>query len=205
MKAMMIMLAAACLVPVGIQAQPLAFDFDTDGDPSTVADQITADVGEIVEAYLVVSGLPAGFAYLHGLQYGLSISDGLELVGYGLVASDDGGLTGGMGIDDPAGDGAEGIALTLETAIPVGALPRFAMRFAVRVLDAGEQSVAVVPSTGWGTSYVGFVFLVSTSGSPDDVEEIVDAGAIEGQRTARINADPTPVDVVSWGAVKGSF
>ena len=51
---------ATCLalfaVPAG--AGTLAFDFDTDGDPGTIEDTIDAEVGELVEAYLVVEGIP---------------------------------------------------------------------------------------------------------------------------------------------------
>jgi hypothetical protein len=205
MKTMTTMLAIALVLPGVAHAQSLAFDFDTDQDPTTVESEITASVGEIVEAYLVVNDVPDGYGYLHGLQYGLALTGGLELVGIGLVPTVDGGLAGGMGLYDPDGDGPEGVLVTLDTPVDTETLPSFAMRFTVRVIADGAQTVSIVPSTGWGFPYDGFVYLVSTSGSLTQADEIVDAGAIDSQRVGTIAADPTPIETVSWSGMKAHF
>lgn len=177
-------------------AESLAFDFDVDGDPGTIDAEVTAEVGEIVQAYLVIDEIPPGHDYVHGFQYGLALSDGLEFVGMSVV-----GLEGGMGNDGTT----DGIIVTLDEPMLATEFPSFAMRFALKVVSASPQTAAIAPSTGWGNDYDGFLFLVSTTGVADDAITIEDVAAIEGQRVGRVNANPTPIEAVSWGEVKAHF
>jgi len=187
-------IALTVLVAAPASAGTLAFDFDTDEDPTTIESSISADVGELVEAYLVVEGIPEGYDYVHGLQFGLDLTAGLELAAIEVV-----GLVGAM-----AQDGSLGLAVLPEEPVAAADFPSFVMRFVFEVLDGGPQSASIIPSRGWGQEAGGFIYLVS-EGVDGAVVQVEDVDALATQRSANVNAPPLPVVNVSWGEMKAHF
>jgi hypothetical protein len=177
----------------------LAFDFDADGDPGTIQSDVEATPGEVLVANLVLSSIPNAHPWLRGAQFGIALTDGLEF----LTMS---------GPDASAlflQDDLDGIAVIFTDAIPVEELPVVIMRFAVRVTDESEQSMEVVPSTGWGVTYENF--LLSLADGPYDENHFLyeSAAAIPHQRRARVNeepeSDPTPDGPDTWSGVKQKY
>lgn len=191
MKILTLLAIALVSLPGVSSAESLAFDFDIDDDPGTIDPDITAEVGDVVLAYLVVNEIPAGFDYVYGLEFGLGLSDGLDFRGMSVV-----GLQGAM-----ATDGTNGwIVVTLDEPIPASEFPSFVVRFALKVTEASEQTARITPST---RSDGGFVYYVS---SPDaGLVTVEDVQAIEEQTIGRVNVVPTPTQIVSWGELKTHF
>lgn len=172
----------------------LAFDFDTDADPGTVDNTVEAEVGEIVEAYLVLSSLPVSHPWLKGVEFGLELTDGLSFVGMSAPTS------GALYLQD----GIEGIAVAFGHDVDVEELPVFIMRFALQVTASGVQSVEVVPSSGFGHTYTGFVLTLAEypGGEPILLQSYL---ALLEQRRGLVNEAATPNVVCSWADVKGRF
>jgi hypothetical protein len=187
--------AASAAILVGTaDARDIFFDFDSDGDPSTIENEVTADVGEILIGYMVVNDFPEEYGYLWAMQFGLDVSDGLELLGWSVPIERAGVLH----------DGPEGIAIALGSE-PFARedLPVFAVRFIVRVLEESPQSVSIVPSSGWNSPFEEIQLLVSVE--PDGGYIQIDSPLTEiEQIAARIN-ETTPIEETSWTAIKRLF
>ena len=191
MRRLVWLVIAAMSVAGGAQAQSLAFDFDTDGDPTTIESEITAEVGDIVEAYLVVEDFLTPYPLLWGLMFGLDATAGLQLIG--LYDTQD---SGGM-----MHDGSEGIALAYSNPFDRNELPVFVARFLFRVMDPSEQTVKLAASTGWGTTQTGVVWAVSDY--QGNVVEVTDANTLATQQIGRVqSSEQLPTIESSWGKIK---
>jgi hypothetical protein len=174
----------------------VAFDFDTDGDPSTIQNEIVADVGDLVQGYLVVGGFPEALHTLSAIQFGLESSSGLA---FRALAAADPSFRWGVLIDG----GTKGIAMATTTRIPREDLPIFLIRFVYQVTDDGLQEVKVAPSRGWGRTFQGIVY--AGHNEDGDLLTIEDDWGIGTQIAARVSVNPTPVEELSWGAVKDLY
>jgi hypothetical protein len=192
----LVVTAAAVLISSApAAAQKLVFDFDIDDDPGTIRNVITAEVGTLVEAYLVVQGFPVPYTFLGGLQFGLQFSDGLAFAGV-------------RGVDDRVGflmDGPEGFAVAFGRNIARDELPMFSLAFVFRVTGPGEQEVRVTPSTGWNTTYEGVLYSVGNDPDNPATTLIEDPHALATQVSGIVNRDPVPIIESSWGAIKKLF
>lgn len=177
-------------------AQMLAFDFDTDGVPGTVQSEVEAEIGDLVAANLVLSSVPNSKPWLHAVQFGMSLTDGLELVGLSAP------VTGALILQD----GLEGLAVAFSSPIFIEDLPVVIMRFTVRVTNADPQSLAVVPSTGWGVPYDEFLLLLSQE-AEGETTLYGSPSAIPYQGKGRVNGTvaDVPIEASSWSGVKGRY
>lgn len=185
------------LVAMAVPAGPAwgalaAVDFDDDSDPTTIRSQIDAEVGDFVQASIAVDYLPAPWRWLSGIQFGLDLSPGLRLAG-ARAAQPGGGVLH---------DGTEGIAIAFQDDIPVHELPVFVVLLTFEVMEAGTHSVQLVPSSGWDQQYSGVLFAVRNGSSITLVE---DDRPLGGQIPGQVMAEFTPVEEISWGAIKRLF
>ncbi len=175
----------------------LAFDFDHDGDPNTVVSEIEAEVGTLVEAFLIVNKLLYEWQYthLHGLQFGLEATDGLEFLGMSLLGDR------AMVIND----GLDGIAISFGEPLPIADLPAFAVRFVFRVVADVEQVVRAKPSTGFNHPLEGVLFAVSANGGP--LRSVESTIVLQTQSMGYVNKGSVvlPYRHSSWGAIKRLF
>jgi len=178
------------------EAAWVAFDFDTDGDASTIQNEIVADVGDLVQGYLVIGGFPEALPTLSGIQFGLEASSGLA---FRALAVADPSLRWGMLVDG----GTKGIAMVTTSRIPREDLPIFLIRFVYQVTDEGLQEVRVTPSRGWGRTFQGIEY--AGFNEDGDVLTVEDDWGIGTQVAARVSVNPTPVEELSWGAIKDLY
>jgi len=182
--------ALALALGVGpVHADLVAVDFDTDGDPSTIENEIVAGVGDLVRGYVALDYIPADYNYVHGLQFGILASSGLELVGL-YPAGSGGFLT----------DGPTGIALAMSSAVPREELPVFLLSAIFEVTSTSTQTVEVIPSQGWGSIDDEIEFAVSYDGS--SLATVFDARMVDAQTRGYVNRGETPTLATTWGAIK---
>jgi hypothetical protein len=175
----------------------LAFDFDEDGDPATIRSEIVADVGDIVEGYLVLGGFPTEYEYFAAIQFGLEATSGLGFRGLAAVPDRSWGVLT---------DGMQGIVLALRNErVHQDDLPIFLLRFLFEVTDSGEQGVKVTPSTGWGHVYSDIVYVLYHEEERGAMYTVRSAWGIQTQIPAIVMARPTPIAETSWGAIKGLY
>lgn len=183
--------AALVLVPP-LSARTLAFDFDLDGDPSTWQSTIVAPTGALLEAFLVVSDFPEPYEELHYIEFGLELTDGLDLIAVGAVE----------------GDGyfyhhhADIIAIGSSVPLTRDDLPNFRVRVIFRVETPGPQSVRVVPSDRFGRPLDGFLFGLWDG---HQLVDVLDTNVLIQQQAARVNDGDLPTERRSWASIKDEY
>lgn len=186
-------LSAALVITLGVgsaHADLVAVDFDTDGDPSTIENEISAEVGDLVQGFVALDYIPSDYNYIHGIQFGIGSSSGLELVGLYPAGAGGGFLT----------DGPTAIALALSSPIAHEDLPVFLASVVFEVTSLETQVVEVTPSNGWGVQDTEIRFAVSYDGS--FMYEVFDARMMAAQTRGYVNRGETPIEATSWGAIK---
>jgi hypothetical protein len=176
------------------QPPVLAFDFDTDQDPTTIQNEVQAAPGDLVQAFLVINDFPLPWEFLGGAEFGLEFDSGLRLEGV-LPGTEQGAVMN---------DGHRGIVVAWGMPYTRHNLPAFAASFVFSVLSEETQTVRVVPSTGWGTTSTGFTFAVRSQQTSGWVE-VESPAVLASQLAGIVRSGQLPTVDTTWGSIKDLY